>query len=140
MTTADSSSVEAKAKPRWGEESGLLALAIRSAILGGISSPILVEEYLLGLLFQAGVGVFLAMLLYGLEVVVFRRRKSTTSTPFAVAATRAAALLFVMSYLRFADIPRALGSLLSGFIYGAIVFAIEVGARKLFRKVYSKRA
>lgn len=138
MTIPDSSSVEAKTKV--GEESGLLALAIRSAILGGISSPILVEEYWLGLLFQAGVGVFLAMVLYGLEVVIFRRRKSTTSTPFAVAATRAAVLLLIMSYLRFADIPRALGSLLSGFIYGAIVFAIEVGARKLFRKVLSKHA
>jgi uncharacterized membrane protein YeaQ/YmgE (transglycosylase-associated protein family) len=121
-------------------KSGLLALIIRSGILAGISSPITVGNYWEGVISQAILGIIICLILYGLELAIFRTHKGEKTNPYVVAIIRATVLLFVLSLLKFGDLPRAFGSMISGALFGGILFLIETGCRKIIKKIRARRA
>lgn len=121
--------------------SGVVALVLRSMILGGVFSPITNDDYWQGLVTQAVSGAVVALILYGLEKFLMRLlRKQMSVRPVVVAGYRGALLLFTLSLAKFGDVPMALGSAMAGAFVAAGLCGIELGTTKLFGKYWGRGA
>lgn len=121
--------------------SGVVALVLRSTILGGVFSPITSGEYWQGFITQAIGGAVVALILYGIEKFLIRLlRKQLSVRPVVVAGYRGGLLLFVLSLVKFGDVPMALGSAIAGVFVAAGLCGIEQGTTKLFGKYWGRKA
>ena len=121
--------------------SGVVALVLRSMILGGFFSPITKGDYWYGFVTQAVSGAIIALILYGLEKFLMRLLRNQLSIrPIVVAGYRGALLLFVLSLAKFGDVPMALGSAIAGAFVAAGLCGIELGTTKLFGKYWGRGA
>lgn len=120
--------------------SGVVALVLRSMILGGVFSPITNGEYWQGLVTQAISGAVVALILYGIEKFLIRLlRKQLSVRPVVVAGYRGGLLLFVLSLVKLGDVPMALGSATAGVFVAAGLCGIEQGTTKLFGKYWGRK-
>lgn len=123
--------------------SGIVALVVRSGILGVISSPVYLPqaEYPVAAATWATVAAVIGLILYGIEkVVLLVLRYKSAISPLVSVFYRSALLAFIVSFLKFSDLGRALGNMITGgILLGLFLYAMEQAIKKTIYKVRSTR-